>query len=163
MQRHYRYADRAATVARGATPGARACSNGGVHDVRRRIQEFLAGEAYAVAGASNDRRKFGNQVLRSYLAAGRRAYPIHPLLEEVEGQKAYKRLEDLPERVHGLSIITPSVVTERLVEEAAAAGIPRVWMQPGAESRRALELADELGIDAIAGGPCVLVELGFPD
>lgn len=132
-------------------------------DVQRRIREFLAGEVYAVAGASNDRRKFGNQVLRSYLQAGRRAHPIHPLLEVVEGLPAFKRLADLPERVHGLSIITPAQVTERLVEEAAEVGIARVWMQPGAESKRALELADQLGIETIAGGPCLLVALGFPD
>jgi uncharacterized protein len=132
-------------------------------DVRQQIREFLAGEVFAVAGASNDRRKFGNQVLRSYLQAGKRVHPIHPFLETVEALPAVKPIAELPERVHGLSIITPAPVTERLIEDAARAGIARVWLQPGAESRRALELAAELGLEAIARGPCLLVELGFPD
>ena len=34
-------------------------------------------------------------------------------------------------------IITPPEVTERLVEEAARAGVQHVWMQPGAESAAA--------------------------
>jgi hypothetical protein len=34
-------------------------------------------------------------------------------------------------------------------------------MQPGAESDRAIERAEELGLSVIAGGPCVLVGLGF--
>jgi len=34
-------------------------------------------------------------------------------------------------------------------------------MQPGAESRRAIERAEELGLTVIAGGPCLLVSLGY--
>ena len=74
-----------------------------------------------------------------------------------------KTLADLPEPVHGLSIITPAPVTEKLVEDAHKAGITRIWMQPGAESRAAIERCRELGISVIAGGPCVLVDLGFRD
>lgn len=123
------------------------------------IPDFLAGTAYAVAGASNDRSKFGNRVLRHYVAHGRTVYPVHPTERAVEGLSAYASVADLPGPVHGLSIVTPPAVTERLVEEAAAARIPRVWMQPGAESPAAIARARELGLTVIAGGPCVLVEL----
>ncbi|QDU69128.1 CoA-binding protein [Engelhardtia mirabilis] len=121
--------------------------------------EFLSGEVFAVAGASNDRSKFGNRVLRHYLAHGKRAIPVHPTETEVEGLAVARTLANLPEPVWGLSIITPPRVTERLVEEAAAAGIERIWMQPGAESPAAIARARELGLEVIAGGPCVLVEL----
>ncbi len=131
-------------------------------DTRARIERFLGGEAFAVAGASNDRGKFGNKVLRSYLQAGRRVYALHPSAEEIEGQPVFRRLADLPEPVHGLSLVTPAPVTERLVEEAAAAGIRRLWMQPGAESAAAIARAEELGLEVLARGPCLLVELGFP-
>jgi hypothetical protein len=36
-------------------------------------------------------------------------------------------------------------------------------MQPGAESERAIERAEELGLSVIAGGPCLLVEIGRRD
>jgi hypothetical protein len=36
-------------------------------------------------------------------------------------------------------------------------------MQPGAESPRAIDRAKELGLKVIAGGPCILVALGFTD
>ena len=45
--------------------------------------------------------------------------------------------------------------------EAADAGIHQLWFQPGAESPEALELAAELRISVVAGGPCLLVVLGF--
>jgi uncharacterized protein len=124
------------------------------------IADFLSAGPYAVAGASNDRAKYGNQVLRAYLAHGYQAYPVHPKEKVVEGIPAVPDLASLPEKVRGLSIITPPAVTERLVEEAAKAGITRVWMQPGAESEAAIRRARELGLTVIAGGPCVLVELG---
>ena len=45
-------------------------------DHSRLVQEFLEAGPYAVAGASNDRSKFGNKVLRAYLSRGIQAYPI---------------------------------------------------------------------------------------
>jgi uncharacterized protein len=129
-------------------------------DVKALIDDFLAAGPYAVAGASNDRTRYGNKVLRAYLAHGYEAYPVHPKEKVVEGLAVSADLASLPAKVRGLSIITPSVVTERLVEEAAKAGITRIWMQPGAESAEAIRRAGELGISVIAGGPCVLVELG---
>jgi predicted CoA-binding protein len=130
-------------------------------DARASISEFLAAGPFAVAGASSDRKKYGNKVLRAYLSSGRTpVYPVNPNAEEVEGLRAWPDLASLPEPVRGLSIVTQPDVTEALVEEAARLGIPRVWMQPGAESRRAVERARELGLEVIAGGPCVLVEMG---
>lgn len=130
-------------------------------DVNERIQDFLAGEVYAVAGASQDRAKYGNKVLRCYLQHGRRAYPVNPRESEVEGLASVPNLAALPEPVHGLSIITPPPVTEQLVEAAHAAGITRIWMQPGAESPRAIQRCRDLGISLVANGPCLLVVLGY--
>lgn len=123
------------------------------------IQRFFESDAFAVVGASNDRSKFGNKVLRAYLDAGRTAYPVHPSEDEVEGLEAHVSLADLPKSVAAVSIITPPKVTETIVSQAAESGAKYVWMQPGAESDAAIERAEELGLEVIAGGPCVLVEL----
>lgn len=132
-------------------------------DIQARIQAFLSQERFAVAGASPDRTKYGNKCLRCYLQHGRDVVAIHPRETEVEGVPAYPRLADVPTTPQALSIITPPPVTERLVEEAAAAGLGHVWMQPGAESDLAVRRAAELGLNVIAGGPCLLVALGFRD
>lgn len=129
--------------------------------MQSRIEEFLAGSVYAVVGASNDRWKYGNKVLRCYLQRGRRAIPVNPRAKIVEGLAAVPDLTSLPEPVHGASIITPPDVTEQIVEDAARAGVKRLWMQPGAESARAIERAEDLGLSVIAGGPCLLVVLGY--
>jgi predicted CoA-binding protein len=128
-----------------------------------RIEQFLSGKVFAVAGASTDRAKYGNKVLRSYQQAGRKVYGIHPRETLIEGAPTFARLADLPEKIDGLSIVTPPAVTEKLVEEAAALGVRRLWMQPGAESPAAIARARELGLEVLAGGPCVLVALHFQE
>jgi len=128
-----------------------------------RIEQFLSGKVFAVAGASTDRSKYGNKVLRCYQQAGRKVFAVHPREKAIEGAPGFATLAELPERIDGLSIVTPPAVTEKLVEEAAAAGVRRLWMQPGAESPAAIARAEALGLDVIAGGPCLLVALHFQE
>ncbi len=132
-------------------------------DASELIARFLARQRFAVAGASVDRAKYGNKVLRCYLQHGRDVVALHPKETEIEGVRAYRRLADVPETPEALSIVTPPPITESLVEEAAAIGVRHVWMQPGAESATAVRRAEELGLEVIAGGPCLLVALGFRD
>lgn len=129
--------------------------------LQERINAFLETGPWAVVGASTDRAKYGNKVLRCYQQNDRAAYPVNPTADEIEGEKAYPDLSSLPEHVHGISIITPPAVTERIVEEAASVGIKHLWMQPGAESEAAVKRAEQLGLNVIAGDACVLVVLGY--
>jgi uncharacterized protein len=123
------------------------------------VVEFLEGDAFAVVGASNDRAKFGNKVLRCYWDHGKSAYPVNPQRRDIEGAVCHASLAELPGPVHGVSVITPPAVSEAVVEQAHAAGATRIWFQPGAESRAAIDAALRHGMMVIAGGPCVLVEL----
>ena len=130
-------------------------------NVQERIQDFLAGQTYAVVGASSNREKYGTKVLRCYQQHGREVFAVHPREPLIEGATTVTELARLPKPVHGISIITPPAVTEQLVEEAAKLGVKRIWMQPGAESPKAIARAEELGLRVIANGPCLLVSLGF--
>jgi len=125
------------------------------------IQEFLDGDSFAVAGASTDRDKYGNKVLRVYMQNDLRVYPLNVKADAVEGLQAYADLAALPEAVHGLSLVTPPAVTEAIVQQAIDLGIRHLWIQPGAESERAIELATEHGLNVIHSGPCILVVLGY--
>lgn len=129
--------------------------------VTERVRSFLASGPFAVVGASTDRSKYGNMVLRCYLQHGHEVYPINARAEQVEGLKAYPGLAALPVTARAISVITPPAVTERVVQEAAAAGVAHIWMQPGAESDAAVAAAEALGMNVIAGGPCLLVVLGY--
>lgn len=88
-------------------------------------------------------------------------FPINPRGGEIEGVPAFRRLADAPEPVRAASIITPPEVTEDVVAEAIELGVEHLWMQPGAESAPAVATAEEAGVSVIAGGPCLLVVLGY--
>jgi predicted CoA-binding protein len=131
--------------------------------VEQKIGAFLDSGPFAVVGASVDRSKYGNKVLRCYQQHGKEVYPINARALEVEGLKAYPSLAALPVKVKAISVITPPAITEQVVLEAAAAGVKHIWMQPGAESVAAVRAAESLGMSVIAGGPCLLVVMGYHD
>ena len=128
---------------------------------RAKIEQFLAGKRFAVVGASTDREKYGNKVLRVYKQNKLDVVPVNPKDGEIEGLKAYPDLASVPGTIDGISIITPPNVTEQIVAQAISLGIKNIWMQSGAESAAAVELAEQAGANVIAGGPCILVALRF--
>ena len=129
--------------------------------IQEQIERFLAAPAFGVAGASSNREKYGNRVLRCYLQNNKEAIPINPREPKIEGIPAVASIGSLPDSVKSLSMITPPAVTEQLVPQAIARGIENIWMQPGAESPAAVALCREKGVNVIADGSCLLVVLGY--
>lgn len=130
---------------------------------KEQLDKFFASDAFGVVGASVNRDKFGNKVLRSYLQHGKKAIPINPREKEIEGIACVERVSDLPTHVKSISVITPPQVTEKVVEQAIAKGIENIWMQPGAESKAAVGRCQKSGINVIADGSCILVVLNYWD
>lgn len=124
------------------------------------IDAFLAGSPFAVVGASTDRAKYGNKVLRVYQQNNKAVYPVNPKGGQIEGLTTYTDLASLPELPHGVSIITPPAITEQVVREAVERGIKHLWMQPGAENEAAIAHARKNGVNIIAKGVCALVVMG---
>jgi len=127
------------------------------------VQQFLASPVFGVVGASSRRHKFGNKIMRCYLENDLRAIPVHPAEQVIEGIDCVASVSELPDEVNSISIITPPQITEKVVELAIAKGIENIWMQPGAESAKAVAYCQKRGVNLIHGGTCLLVELGFHD
>lgn len=125
------------------------------------IDAFLSGDAFAVVGASTNRDKYGNKVLRVYQQNNKTVYPVNPRATEIEGLRAYPDLASLPVVPHGVSIITPPSITKSIVQQAVDLGIGHLWMQPGAEEGSAVALARENGVNVIGYGACALVVMGY--
>jgi hypothetical protein len=119
------------------------------------IDDFLAQPVLAVAGVSRGGKKFGNQVFRDLRTKGYRVYPINPNAAEAEGVVCYPNLAALPEPVGGVIAVVPPEETEKLVREANALGISRVWFQPGAESAAVIAFANQVGMNVIAN-ECIM-------
>ncbi|RQW88488.1 MAG: CoA-binding protein [Geobacter sp.] len=130
-------------------------------NVPERIDIFLDTKIYGVVGASTNRDKYGNKVLRCYLQNGYQAIPVNPKEKEIEGIPCVATVLELPDDVSSISVITPPSVTEKVVEMAIQKGIRNIWMQPGAESIAAVNMCLENNINVIADGSCLLVVLAY--
>jgi predicted CoA-binding protein len=120
------------------------------------IAEFLRQRRLAVLGVSRDTRQPANAIYRKLRTAGYEVYAVNPQTDTVEGDRCYPSLETLPVRVDGAVAVTRPDVSDQVVMDCARLGIPRVWMHrsfgDGSVSERALRLAAERGVLAIAGG-----------
>ena len=123
---------------------------------RTAVEDFVAQRKLALVGVSRGGKKFGNLALKALKEKGYRVFPVHPHAEQIEGERCYPSLLALPEQVEAALIVVPPAETERVVREAAAAGIKRVWLQQGAESQDAIRFCEEHGLEVIPG-ECVLM------
>jgi len=120
------------------------------------IRDFLAQKKLVLFGMSRFGMKWGNNAYRDLTSKGYTVYPVHPSMKEIHGVKCWPDLDSLPEQVDGAVIVIPPLKTEKVVEDLAAGGIKRVWMQPGAESRKAIHFCREHGISVIYK-KCIMV------
>jgi len=118
---------------------------------------FASAPTWAVVGASNASQKFGNRIYLALREAGYTVYPVNPLHDEIEGDRAYARLVDLPEPPIVVDMVIPPKRALPVVQDAIAIGVEAIWFQPGAESEAAAALAREHGLTVI--NDCILVHL----
>lgn len=128
---------------------------------------------FAVVGASTNRDKFGNKVLRCYQQHGKNVIPIskrEAIIESLPCTQSLTALSssqvDLDMSKVGVSIITPPGATALILKEGVAVGCRHFYLQPGTVDQIVQELisSDEFvnaGVKVIQG--CVLVDLGFSD
>lgn len=93
------------------------------------VNDFLAQRSLAAVGVSRGGKKFGNLAYRELRTKGYRLFPVHSEAEVLEGDRCYPSLSALPEQAGGVLAVVPPAETERVVRDAAAAKITRVWMQ----------------------------------
>jgi predicted CoA-binding protein len=65
-------------------------------------------------------------------------------------------IDSVKDRVEGAIISVPKSECEAAVREAIDAGIPRLWLQAGCDSKEALALCEEKGVPVVRGA-CVLM------
>lgn len=125
-------------------------------------EAFVAQKALAVVGVSRT-RGFGNRLYRHLKQKGYRVFPVNSQTDTVEGERCFRRLDDLPDKVGGVVTVVPPAQAKNVVEDCARLGIGHVWMQQGSESDAAIALCREKGISEVHGA-CLLMHTdgGFP-
>ncbi|MDR3707807.1 MAG: CoA-binding protein [Capsulimonadaceae bacterium] len=123
------------------------------------IDSILQARVVAVVGASRNPEKYGSIAYAALKAAGKRVLAVNPSAADVDGDPCYPSLTSLPVAPDAAVFVVPPSATEAGMTECAKLGIRNVWVQPGAEPDGIGELADRLGLEAVFGGPCIMVAL----
>ena len=111
----------------------------------------------AVVGLSTKQFRPSYGVAEYMQREGYRIIPVNPHETEVLGEKAYARLEDVPEHVDIVDIFRRSEFVQPIVEDAIRMGASAVWMQEGVVDEQSAEKARAAGL-AVVMDRCILKE-----
>jgi len=120
-------------------------------DTARRAAEVLrTSRSIAVLGVSRDPEKYGHEVFE-VLREHHRVFPINPKVEEIDGQRCYPSLDELPEPPEVIVLALGPEVTAKVVASCLNRGAV-IWLPPGCFTEGAVEATH-------AGGAEVLVDI----
>jgi predicted CoA-binding protein len=107
----------------------------------------------AVVGLSSEPSRDSFTVSQYLQQHGFDIVGVNPNYREALGETCYPSLDEIPEDVReGIDAVIvfrrPDAVPQ-ILEDCARLGLPRVWLQLGVSSPRAVELAESLGIELV--------------
>ncbi|ODS35469.1 hypothetical protein BEH94_06500 [Candidatus Altiarchaeales archaeon WOR_SM1_SCG] len=119
----------------------------------------LNSKTIAVVGVSRNKAKYGFIVFKDLLDAGYDVFGVNPNADYILGKRIYNTLYELPKKPDIVVTVTPSEVTEKVVDACRDIGVNEIWMQPGSESEEAVKKAEKGGISVIHNA-CIMIEKG---
>lgn len=111
----------------------------------------------AVVGLSNNPLRPSHGVSAYMQSHGYRIIPVNPNIDQCLGEKAYRSLLDVPDRVDIVNIFRRPEFVEEIVDQAIQLKVPAIWMQEDVIHQRAAEKARQAGIFVVMD-LCILKE-----
>ena len=116
----------------------------------RSPQDVLAAaRTIAVVGASRDPLKAGGSVPAGLQRRGFRIIPINPHADMLFGERVYRSVLDVPERIDIVDVFRPAPDAPEIARQAAAVGAKALWLQLDIRSDEARQIAEAAGMDFV--------------
>jgi predicted CoA-binding protein len=116
-----------------------------------------AGEIVAVIGASPKPDRYAYRAMQLLAEHGHRAIPINPAFDEILGEKCYRSIAEVPDKIDTVTLYLSEARSDPLTDEIIDAKPRRIIMNPGAENDALAEKARTRGIEVVYD--CTLVML----
>ena len=118
--------------------------------VSKTPQEILQrATTIAVVGASRDPRKAGGSVPFGLQARGFRIIPVNPFADELFGERVYRSVLEIPEKVDLVDVFRPAADTPEIARQAVQIGARALWLQLDIRSDEARRIAEAAGLDYV--------------
>src|SRR3989475_8994439 len=106
-------------------------------------------QTIAVVGASRDPSKAGGSVPEGLQRRGFRIIPINPYAQTLFGERVYRSLLDVPDKIDIVDVFRPSADTPEIARQAAAIGAKALWLQLDIRSPEARRIAESAGLEYV--------------
>jgi predicted CoA-binding protein len=103
----------------------------------------------AVVGASRDPSKAGGSVPVGLQQRGFRIIPINPFADVLFGERVYRSLAEVPEKIDVVDVFRPAADTPEIAQQAVAIGARALWLQLDIRSEEARRIAEAAGLDFV--------------
>ncbi len=111
----------------------------------------------AVIGLSDDRSRPSYGVSEYMQEHGYRIIPVHPTAETVLGEKVYRSLREIPEKIDVVDVFRRPDAVPAIVDDIIALKLPVLWLQETVVHEEAAEKARRAGIKVVMDR-CILKE-----
>jgi predicted CoA-binding protein len=125
--------------------------------LRQLLQEA---RTIAVVGHSDKPYRTSYAIADYLRSVGYTVYAVNPMIQEVDGQRAYADLASLPEPVDIVNVFRRAEHLRGVVDEAIAAKAKAVWGQLGVYDAEAGRVAERAGLKIVMDR-CIKVDHRF--
>lgn len=111
----------------------------------------------AVVGHSDKPYRTSYQIADYLRGVGYKVYPVNPLVAEINGEKSYASLSDIPEQIDIVDVFRRAEHLDGVVQDSIEANAKAVWGQLGVTDNNAAERANQAGLDIVTD-LCIKIE-----
>lgn len=80
---------------------------------------------------------------------GFRIIPINPFADELFGERVYRSLSEVPDKIDIVDVFRPAGDAPEIARQAVAVGAKAVWLQLDIRSDEARHIAEAAGLDYV--------------
>jgi len=119
---------------------------------------FDSVKTIAVPGLSPDESKPSHRVAKYLQSQGYKIIPIYPKEDTILGEKVYRSLEEIEEKVDMVDMFRKAAVADAIVEVIKKRGDVKVlWLQKEIVNNKAAQKAKDLGLKVVQNR-CTMVD-----
>jgi predicted CoA-binding protein len=113
------------------------------HDLLKNVKTI------AVLGLSPKPDRPSFMVAQAMQRFGYRIVPVRPATAEVLGEKAYAKLDEVPDKIDLVDVFRAAEHLDAIVDECIALHIPAIWIQEGIVNEAAAQRARDAGMTVV--------------
>ena len=111
----------------------------------------------AVVGLSPKEHRDSNIVAKYFLEKGIKIIPVYPREEYILGEKVYRNLDEIPQKVDMVVVFRKGSDTPPIAKKAVEIGAKYLWLQETVINDESIKIATEGGLEAVQDR-CAMVE-----